>query len=459
MDPYPLSIGAAVVVAGSASVYTWSRARSRTRTTESALPAPVVQPTPAADLESAALRAREESELSELVQVLPVLNFDTSRAVALPLHGALAEAVGTMSSMLGGAISALPATLPGAHGKLYELHFKPSITQKLADGTLHLQQAIGGGHRAGAVGANGRYAAQGRLIEAGRAGRKSAALMAASFQVLTFLVSQEHLAEANAKLAAIAQSIDGLRRERQIEREAEIAAYLNRLKEDVELLLRGELSEAEQSKVLDRLRAGDELCDKLEHLVVVSLAELADHLRTVSTRQGGFKGLSRTSESINGLIDRLSTWRRLDILAANLATYMLQVSCALSVDDKHAPARLERLRQQLDRNDGDFRGRVVLRAERDLKSPFSTKNRRREHHVDAWIRVKAVEGQFEATREQLIERFAQIEEALERKAAAQRDGVRMIVEVGPDGDVLRAFRVGTPLPSSPISVGNDVAAT
>lgn len=458
MDPYPLSIAAAMAVAG-AGVYTWSRARLRTRLTATAATRPEGRLTAPADSEFAALRAREENELADLVQVLPVLDFDISRAVALPLHGPLAGTVSTMSSMLGSAISALPATLSGPEGKLYELHFKPSITQMLADGTLQLQEAIGVGNRAGAVGANGRYVAQGRLIEAGRAGRKSAALMAASFQVVTFLVSQEHLAEANAKLTAIAQSIDGLRRERQIEREAEIEAYLNRLKEDVELLLRGELGEAEQAKVLDRLRAGDELCDKLEHLVVVSLAELAEQLLTVSARQGGLKGLSRTSESNNGLIDRLATWRRLDVLTANLASYMLQVVCALSVHDKHAPARLARLRRQLDRNDGDFRGRVALRAERDLKSPFATKNRRREHHVDAWTRVKAVEAQFEATREQLIERFLQIEDALERKVAAARDGVRMIVEVGPDGEVRRAFRVAAPVPSNRVPVGDDVAAT
>jgi hypothetical protein len=115
MDPYPLSIAAAVVVGG-ASVYTWSRARSRssrTRSTATALTAPMAQQAAPPDSEAVARRVREDSELCELVQVLPVIDFDASRAVALPLHGTLAEAVSTMSSMLGAPFPHCPPLCPG----------------------------------------------------------------------------------------------------------------------------------------------------------------------------------------------------------------------------------------------------------------------------------------------------------------------------------------------------------
>ncbi|ABO55027.1 hypothetical protein LA345_12780 [Burkholderia vietnamiensis] len=446
MDPHSLAAVSALAVAagaGVASRFGWkavARRRAK-RATESR--AAVVAATPQSTAPLSLVpkkRSPEDLAIAELVQFEPVLAFDATLAVEVPLNAELSRTLSTLSSIVGGAASAAPAALAHVGGKLYEVRFTPEITRQLAEGQLSLQKAIGGGYRSGAVGANGRYAAQGRLVEAGQTGRKLATVAAASFQVISFVVGQEHLSQINVKLAKIAESIESLRRERQIEREAEILACVRGLQEDVELLLRAELDDAGQAKVIDRLREADRLFDRIEHLVDTSLVQLAELLRTTSFRKGPLQGLNQATETLIGKVDELATWRRLDVLSTNLLAYAAQVSLALPIPDPYQAKRMERLRLRLDRPDVDFQGLVARRIDQDIKSLFATPSQRRSRQSNAWVHVKEVETQFEGARDRLIERHAEIEDARERKAAQARDGLRLVVEMGEDGAVRRVFR-------------------
>ncbi|CAJ3069209.1 hypothetical protein [Burkholderia pseudomallei] len=388
----------------------------------------------------------EELAIAEFVQLEPVLAFDATLAVEIPIHPELSRTLSSLSSIVGGVAAAAPAALAHAGGQLYELRFTPEITTRLCEGSLSLQKAIGEGYRSGAVGPNGRYVAQGRLVEAGQASRKLATVAAASFQVISFVVGQEHLSQINAKLMRISEAVDSLRRERQLEREAEIAACLRGLQEDVELLMRGELDEAGQAKVADRLREADALFDRLAHLVDASLNGIAEFLRATSFRKGVLQGLDQTSESLTSKIDEIATWRRLDVFATNLLGYAAQVSLALPLRDPYAPHRMARLQERLNRPDTDFRGLVAMRIEADLKSLFSTSGQRDKRRTHAWIHIREAENQFEVARDRLIERHAEIEDALARKAVQEQEGLRLVVEMGEDGAVRRVYRA-EPRPS------------
>lgn len=459
MDPHSLAAVSAIVVAGAgaAAGVNWTARRRSKRSTDSnvALGAGTAGEDSAHPSQPLSLVPKgpspEDLAIAELVQIEPVVAFDATLAIEVPLNPELSRVLSSLSSIVGGAASTVPAALANAGGKLYELRFTPEITRQLADGTLTLQKAIGDGYRSGAVGPNGRYAAQGRLVEAGQAGRKLATVAAASFQVISFVVGQEHLSQINAKLERIAGAVDSLRRERQLEREAEILACLRGLQEDVELLLRGELDEAAQAKVVDRLRDVDQLFDRLTHLIDASLSGLAEALRGASLRKGMLQGLSQTSASLATKIDEIATWRRLDVLSTNLLAYAAQVSLALPVRDPYSAKRMERLQARLNQPDFDFRALVAMRIETDLKSFFSTPAQRRTRRNHAWIHVRESENQFEIARDRLIERHAEIEDALARKVAQADEGVRLMVEVGDDGAVRRLYRAE---PTSALNVGS-----
>ncbi|RQP94947.1 hypothetical protein DF164_34615 [Burkholderia stagnalis] len=382
----------------------------------------------------------EDLAIAELVQFEPLIAFDATRAVEVALNPDLSRVLNSLSSIVRGAASNAPAALANAGGKLYELRFMPEITRQIADGTLTLQKAIDGGYRSGAVGPNGRYAAQGRLVEAGHAGRKLATVAAAAFQVLSFVVGQEHLSQINAKLERISEAVDSLRRERQLEREGEILACLRGLQEDVELLLHGELDEAARAKVVDRLRDVDQLFDRLTHLIDASLSGIANNLRGASLRKGMLQGLDQTSASLAIKIDEIATWRRLDVLSTNLLAYAAQVSLALPMRDPYVHKRMERLQARLNQPDIDFRAFVAMRIETDLKSFFSTPAQRRSRRNHAWIHVRESENQFGIARDRLIVRHAEIEDALARKATQADEGLRLVVEVDDDGGVRRLYR-------------------
>lgn len=97
------------------------------------------------------------------------------------------------------------ATLPN---KTLELVFDPEIQKGLADGTLTIMDAIGGGQRAMAVQSNRQIAGHGRLLEGGKAKQ----LASGAFHLLSIAVAQSHLADINRSLSEIQGAIEKLQR-------------------------------------------------------------------------------------------------------------------------------------------------------------------------------------------------------------------------------------------------------
>ncbi len=97
------------------------------------------------------------------------------------------------------------ATLPN---KTLELVFDPDIQKGLAEGTLTIMEAVGGGQRAMAVQSNGQIAGHGRLLEGGKAKQ----LASGAFHLLSIAVAQSHLADINRSLTEIQGTIEKLQR-------------------------------------------------------------------------------------------------------------------------------------------------------------------------------------------------------------------------------------------------------
>lgn len=97
----------------------------------------------------------------------------------------------------------------GLPNKTVEIVFDPEIQQGLADGTLEIVSAIGGGSRAMARDVEtGQIAGHARLLEGGRVKQ----LAAGAFQLLSIAVAQSHLDDISKNLKAIADEVEALRK-------------------------------------------------------------------------------------------------------------------------------------------------------------------------------------------------------------------------------------------------------
>ncbi|HAT4065729.1 TPA: hypothetical protein I9Z12_003671, partial [Citrobacter freundii] len=94
------------------------------------------------------------------------------------------------------------------HGRTVELVFKPEIQQGLKDGSLTMMKTTAGETLADAVHASGKnvnkIAGKGRIVEAGRLKQ----LATGSFQLMSLMVAQAHLADINKNLTDIKSSVD-----------------------------------------------------------------------------------------------------------------------------------------------------------------------------------------------------------------------------------------------------------
>lgn len=97
----------------------------------------------------------------------------------------------------------------GLPNKTVEIVFDPEIQQGLADGTLEIVDAIGGGTRAMARNVEaGQIKGHARLLESGRIKQ----LAAGAFQLLSIAVAQSHLDDISKNLKAIADEVEALRK-------------------------------------------------------------------------------------------------------------------------------------------------------------------------------------------------------------------------------------------------------
>ncbi|CAG9183871.1 hypothetical protein CURE108131_19145 [Cupriavidus respiraculi] len=97
----------------------------------------------------------------------------------------------------------------GLRSTTVELVFDPKIQEGLADGTLEIVKAKGGGARLMARATDSKkIAGHGRIVDAGRARQ----IAAGAFQLLSIAVAQSHLDHINRSLGDIKQGISDVRR-------------------------------------------------------------------------------------------------------------------------------------------------------------------------------------------------------------------------------------------------------
>ncbi|WP_333966885.1 hypothetical protein [Burkholderia orbicola] len=117
----------------------------------------------------------------------------------------------------------------GLPNKTVEIVFDPDIQRKLAEGTLEVVPAIGGGTRAMARRVdNGQIAAHGRVLEGGRVRQ----MAAGAFQLLSIAVAQSHLDDISRNLISIKNEIAGIREQLHINAKSRLTGtvdYLSRV--------------------------------------------------------------------------------------------------------------------------------------------------------------------------------------------------------------------------------------
>lgn len=122
------------------------------------------------------------------------------------------------------------------HGRTVELVFKPEIQQGLKDGSLTMMKTKAGETLADAVHESGKIAGKGRIVEAG----KLKQLATGSFQLISLMVAQAHLADINKNLTDIKSSVDLLHKKLEANQLAKIEGRILYLEGIVEKLRTGD---------------------------------------------------------------------------------------------------------------------------------------------------------------------------------------------------------------------------
>jgi hypothetical protein len=115
----------------------------------------------------------------------------------------------------------------------YVMRFAPEIAKRLADKSLTLMEAIGGGYRASAVGAHG-IAGNATLFAA--TGAQLAATTMAVWQVMAFITAQKFLSDINKHLAQLETEIHSIKEWLENDRLGKLLgdlAYLKRLSNEL----------------------------------------------------------------------------------------------------------------------------------------------------------------------------------------------------------------------------------
>ncbi|MCM2480613.1 hypothetical protein [Burkholderia glumae] len=121
----------------------------------------------------------------------------------------------------------------GLPNKTVEIVFDPDIQRKLAEGTLEVMPAIGGGTRAMARRVdNGQIAGHGRILEGGRVRQ----MAAGAFQLLSIAVAQSHLDDISRNLISIKNEIAGIREQLHINDKSRLTGTVDYLSRVVALI-------------------------------------------------------------------------------------------------------------------------------------------------------------------------------------------------------------------------------
>lgn len=143
----------------------------------------------------------------------------------------------------------------GTHGRTVELVFKPEIQQGLKDGSLTMMKTKTGETLADAVhtgGANARkIAGKGRIVEAG----KLKQLATGSFQLISLMVAQAHLADINKNLADIKSSVELLHKRLDASQLAKIEGRIYYLEGIIEKLRTGDFDYEVSLQIKNKVEA------------------------------------------------------------------------------------------------------------------------------------------------------------------------------------------------------------
>lgn len=209
------------------------------------------------------------------------------------------------------------------HGRTVELVFKPEIQQGLKDGSLTMMKTTAGETLADAVHASGKnvnkVAGKGRIVEAG----KLKQLATGSFQLISLMVAQAHLADINKNLSEIKSSVDFLHKKLEANRLAKIEGRIFYLEGIIEKLRNGDFDYDISLQIKNKIE--DTVADAYEWQSIL-FSDLRMLITDVRDLQDSDRfGTGDTYNNLKSLVERASPLvqrRNLLLKIASLLSYI-----------------------------------------------------------------------------------------------------------------------------------------
>jgi len=197
----------------------------------------------------------------------------------------------------------------GTHGRTVELVFQPHIQKGLKDGSLKMMQTRSGETLADTIHVGGKsagkIAGKGRIIEGG----KLKQIATGSFQVISLIVAQAHLAEIDKNLADIKTSVQKIYQSLEDTHLAKIEGRIHYLENIIDKMRRGDFDYEVSLQIKNKIE--DTVADAYEWQAILfsrvkSLTASAGALQNSDTFGTGdtFQKLKGIAEEINPLIQR-----------------------------------------------------------------------------------------------------------------------------------------------------------
>ena len=207
------------------------------------------------------------------------------------------------------------------HGKTVELIFKPHIQQGLKDGSFKMMQTTNGETLADVVHTGGKQlgqiAGKGRVIESG----KLKQIATGSFQLISLMVAQAHLADISQNLAEIKESLEKLHNKIDNTHLARIEGRVHYLEGLVEKLRRGDFDYDVSLQIKNKIE--DTVADAYEWQSILfadlkTLHASARALKDSDTFGTGdtYQKLKTIAEGISPLVQRRNVLLKLAALLA-----------------------------------------------------------------------------------------------------------------------------------------------
>lgn len=207
------------------------------------------------------------------------------------------------------------------HGKTVELIFKPHIQQGLKDGAYTMMKTSAGETLADVVHTGGKQvgkiAGKGRIIESG----KLKQIASGSFQLISLMVAQAHLADISQSLADIKESVEKLHNKIDNTHLARIEGRVHYLEGLVEKLRRGDFDYDVSLQIKNKIE--DTVADAYEWQSILfadlkTLHASARALKDSDTFGTGdtYQKLKTIAEGINPLVQRRNVLLKLAALLA-----------------------------------------------------------------------------------------------------------------------------------------------